>query len=228
MSNFESPLGNRKFGASGVGMREFNVPDENMLPEIVKESVNPVFRRKMAVDQSSITEFQNRVSQPLPNTSDYNIADIEQEVRAAREAKKTGKERLNEGALRRINMLLGMTRSTREFSFMGNSFVLQTLKAKEMREAIMAAAEFAGTVQEPFEIRRQFLARSLVQIASVEIEQFLGSTSLDAKLIFIEELDDALINRLYDEYLLLRKEAINKYAINTIDEAKEVMEDLKK
>lgn len=229
MSNFESPLGNRKFGSSGPAMREFNVPDESMLPEIAKESVNPVFRRRMAVDQSAITDFQNKIAQSAPQQqTEYGVGDAEREFREAREARKNGKEKITDGAKRRIEMLIGMTRSTREFSFADNSFVLQTLKAKEMREAIMAAAEFAGTVQESFEVRRQFLARSLVQVAGVDIEQFIGSNSLEAKLIFVEELDDALINRLYDEYLLLRKDAMSKYAINTAAEAKEVMEDLKK
>lgn len=72
------------------------------------------------------------------------------------------------------------------------------------------------------------MARSLTQVAGVDIDQFLGSNSLETRLAFIEELDDFLINRLYDEYLLLRKDAMSKYAINTADEAKEVMEDLKK
>jgi hypothetical protein len=228
MSNFESPLGNRKFGASGPAMREFNVPDESVLPEIAKESVNPVFRRRMGIDQSAITDFQNKIAQSAPQQTEYGVVDAEREFREAREARKNGKEKITDGAKRRIEMLLNMTRSTREFSFAGNSFVLQTLKAKEAREAIVAASEFAVTVQESFEVRRQFLARSLTQVAGVDIDQFLGSNSLETRLAFIEELDDFLINRLYDEYLLLRKDAMSKYAINTADEAKEVMEDLKK
>lgn len=220
MSNFESPLGNKKFG--NTNMREFNIPDESVLPEMARESVNPVFRRQMAVDQSSINDFQNRIN------SETSMADAEKEFREAREAKKTGKERLSEGARRRIEMLIGMTRSSREFSFAENTFILQTLKAKEMREAIMAAAEFAGTVQEPFEIRRQFLARSLTQVAGVEIEQFIGSSSLESRLAFIDEVDDVLLNRLYDEYLLLLREAKEKYSITTTEAAKEIIDDLKK
>jgi len=149
-------------------------------------------------------------------------------MKVAREAKRTGKDRLNEGARRRIEMLIGMTRTTRTSEIDGNVFVFQTLQAKEMRDAITAAAAFDGSVQSPFEIRRQLLARSLTQVAGVDIDQFIGSTILADKLIFIEELDEALLNRLYDEYLKLIQEARNKFAVKTEADVKEVVEDLKK
>jgi hypothetical protein len=139
-----------------------------------------------------------------------------------------GKERLGDGAKKRIEMLIGMTRHTHSAEIDGNIYNFQTLKSKEMRDALTAAAEFDGSVQSPFEIRKQLLARSLTQVAGVAIEQFIGDDSLDAKLLFIDELDDTLLNRLYDEYLILAREAKEKYSIKTSEEAKEVIEDLKK
>jgi hypothetical protein len=125
-------------------------------------------------------------------------------------------------------MLLGMTRSTREADVNGTTFTLQTLLSKEMREAISLASEFDGNVQSPFEIRVQFLARSVSEIGGIPIEQFLGSDNIEDKLSFIDELDDIFLNRLYEEYLILTKEAKQKYAISSKSEAEEVSDDLKK
>jgi len=218
MPSFDSPLGNKKF--SGTPMREFDVPDES-------ESYKPIQQQQQryVAGEAAIREMQMRMQQ---EEDQRDPVEIEKEIRAAKEARRTGKERLNEGAKRRLEILLGMTRTTHTADVGGNEFVFQSLKAKEMREAIVAAAEYDNTVQSPFEIRKQFLARSIVTVAGVDFAQFIGSDSLEAKLIFIEELDDALLNRLYDEYLKLAKEAREKFTIKNSEEAAAVVDDLKK
>jgi hypothetical protein len=222
MPGFDSPLGNKKFG--GSGMREIDIPDESGLtPENV---VNPIVRRRAALpplDDTDIQNFQHRMQE-----SERDPAELEREFREARKAKISGKEKLNEGAKRRLEMLLNMTRTTHDVNIDGNVFVLQTLPGKSMREAIMAASEFDGTVQSPFEVRRQFLARSLVEIAGVNFSQFVGSDDLEMKLSFIDELHEPLLNRLYDEYLKMAEVARNKYSIRNEMEAREIIDDLKK
>jgi len=222
MPGFESPLGNKKFG--GPGMREIDIPDESgMSPENI---VNPVVRRRASLpplDESAIQSFQNRIQE-----AEQDPAELEREFREARKAKISGKEKLNDGAKRRLEMLLNMTRTTHDVKIDGNVFVLQTLSGKSMSEAIMAASEYDGTVQSPFEVRRQFLARSLVEIAGVSFSQFVGSEDLEVKLSFIDELPEPLLNRLYDEYLKMADIAKNRYSIKNEMEAKEIIEDLKK
>ena len=97
-----------------------------------------------------------------------------------------------------------------------------------MRQAILDASQFDGTVQSPFEIRKQFLARSLVIVAGVPIDQFVGTSDFQARLDFIEEMDDQLLNRLMDEYSLLASESKQRYAIKKQEEVAEVIDDLKK
>lgn len=208
MPSFDSPISNKKF--SSAPMRELDVPDET-----------EHHTHRQTIDEGSVREFQMRMQEEDP-------AEIERQIRAAKEARRLGKEKLNDGAKRRIEILLGMTRTTHKADINGTPFIFQSLKAKEMRDAIIAASEYDGTVQSPFEIRKQFLARSIVGIADVDIEQFIGSNTLESKLLFIEELDDALLTRLYDEYLTLAKEAREKFTIKTQEDAKEVVEDLKK
>lgn len=216
MPETNSPLGRRKI--PGQQMREFTVPDES---EFIENSVNPVFnaQRAMGAQPSAFAVEAN---------SEPDLAEAEREIQRAREDRKIGKNRLSDGAKKRLDMLLGMTRGVRHCQIADTEFVLQTLKAKEMREAIIFASEFDGTVQSPFEIRKQFLARSLVQIGGIDIEQFIGAVDLDSKLLFIEELDDLLLNRLYDEYVALTKEAREKYLIKNESEVQEVVNDLKK
>ena len=215
MPNFESPIGSRKF--SNQAMRELEVPDETDAPNYPQQPqrYNPV------INESSIRDFQSRVEQ----TSNF---EEEREIMAAREARRTGREKLSEGAKKRIHLLLGMTQTTKEVNIENNSFVLRSLKSKEMRESLIAAAEYDGTVQAPYEIRRQILSRSLTYIAGVEVEQFIGSNTLDAKLLFLDELDESLLARLYDEYVTLAKEVKEKYNIKNDQDVKEVVDDIKK
>lgn len=217
MPNFESPIGKKKFASNT--MREFDVPDESGYADPAQAQFY------QNVNEASIRDFQAR--DPFMEAQ-RSEAEIEKEIRAAREAKRTGKERLSDGAKRRIEMLLGMTRVTREVDINGNIFVLRTLKSKEMSDAIFEVSKFDGTTQGAYEIRRQLLSRSLTHVAGVEIESFISSNALEGKLAFIDELDDPVITRLYSEYITLVNEAKSKYAPKNDQEVKEVLEDLKK
>ena len=205
MPSFDSSISNKSFNSAPL--REYDVPDES----------GP---RRYEVDENSIQDMQMRMQ--------HDPVEVEREIRAAKEAKRTGRERLGEGAKRRIEMLLGMTQTTHTADVNGTNFVFKSLKAKDMRAAIMIAANYDNTVQSPFEVRKQFLARSIVSIADVDFEQFIGSDTLESKLIFIEELDEALLNRLYDEYLKMVRTAKEKYRIKDDEDAKQVVADLKK
>ncbi len=215
MPNFESPIGKKTFAATP--MRNFDVPDES-------EYVGP-----SPIDHQSIREFQSRMSQQFPeNQERKHVSDVEREIREAREAQRTNREKMSDGAKRRIEMLLGMTQTSRQVDIEGNTFTLRSLKSKEVREAIFQASQFDGTTHGPYEVRKQFVARSLTQVAGLEIEQFLGSNTLETKLAFIDELDDSLLARLYEEYMILNNSSKEKYSIKNEQELKEVVEDLKK
>jgi len=220
MPEFKSSLGSKSF--AGQQLQEFDVPDEGEQ----NYSAPPRGRQfsNSPPDMDSIREFQNRIEAE----QQQDTGEFERQIKEAREVKRSGKERLNEGARRRIEMLIGMTRTTREVELLGNVYILQTLRSKEMRDAIMIAAEYDGSVQSPFEIRRQLLGRSLVQVAGVDVAQFIGSDTLDARLEFMDRLDESLLNRLFDEYQKMVDESRDKFALKTAADAQEVVEDLKK
>jgi hypothetical protein len=229
MASFDSPIGKKKFG--GPQMREIDVPDESgYSPGPPTEQGEPIVRRRPVpqVNVDQIRDFQARLQREETPVYERDPAEVEREIRQAREDKRVGRERLSDGAKRRIEMLVGMTRSSRNVDIEGNVFVLQTLKSKEMREALMRASEYDGTIQSPFEIRRQLLARSISQIAGVPTEQFLGSPDVELRFAFVDELDESLLNRIYEEYLTLVQESKEKFAAKTEEEVKEVLDDLKK
>lgn len=229
MPNYKSPLGSKQF--SGQPMREFDVPDETeqQYPDmhVAMRQRGPAMHGSqppMMPDMDAINAFQNRMGQE----SFEDTAQIEREIREAKEARRTGRERVDAGAKRRIEMLVGMIRTTRQVELEGSLYVLQTLRGREMRESIMAAAHYDGSVQFPYELRKQLLGRSLIHVAGVDIEQFVGSNSLEAKLELIEDLPETLLLRLYAEYSILVNESTEKYAIKSELDAQEVAEDLKK
>lgn len=207
MPGFDSPIGSKSF--QGAPMREFEVPDATGYSNVPNIEEIQQFQARM---ESHPHSHQH---QQTPQISQY-------------ERREQNSNRLGEGAKKRIEMLLGMSQTFREVKIDSNIFVLRSLKSKEMRDALIAAFQFDGTIQGPYEIRKQLLGRSLTHVAGVEIDQFLGSSSLENRFLFIEELDESLSSRLYEEYLLLSKDAKEKYAIKTEQEAKEVAEDIKK
>jgi len=225
MPKFDSPIGSKQF--QGQPMRDISVPDEGGYDQQpmsqrrhTREQGPPVF------DEASMREFQAQLQPPSPPVRE--MTNVEMDMIAAKKAKREGKERLSDGARRRIEILVGMTRLSKDVEIDGQLYRLQTLKSKELREALVATSEFDGSIQLVFETRKQLLARSLILVAGVEIAQFLNSDELQAKLDFIEEVDHSLLLRLYNEYVLLANEAQEKYALKTVAEVKEVAEDLKK
>lgn len=201
MANFDSPLGKKTFNATK--MRTFDVPDETNYSESYQEP------QELQEEQEDLNS-------------------LEKDLRKAQEARKTGKEFLTAAAKKRIDMLLGITRMTSEVNIDNTIFILRTLKSKEMREAIYNASLFEGTIHTTYELRKQLLARAITHIAGIDINEFLNSNLLEAKMIFIDEMDESLNNRLYNEYVDLVNKSNKKYAMKNIEDAKEVAEDLKK
>lgn len=224
MTSYNSPIGSKKF--PGQPMKDVVIPDESGVPVSSVSSRQPNLDYQL--DQEALRDFNARSGNLPPVPLQPELAQVEQQFREAREAKKMNRDRLSEGGRRRIEMLIGMTRVTRTVDIEDKTYVLQTLKSRELREAVTEASAFDGSVQSPFEIRKQLLARSLVQIAGADIAQFIGSDDLSARLDVIEEFDHYLLGRLYDEYLKMVEDARSRYAVTNETDAKEVVEDLKK
>ncbi len=227
MPKFDSPLGSKQ--VHNPQQREITIPDESGFRAPSPPSVRPQRPQGPPVfDENALREFNARMmpAQPPPPMMREESA-LEREILEAKRAKREGRERLSDGARRRIEMLIGMTRLTRDVDIGGNLYRVRTLTSKELREALVATGRYEG-VEFIFESRKQVLARCLTIVAGVEIDQFIGSPYLEDRLDFVEDMDHALLIRLFNEYNLLANEAQEKYAPKNEAEVREVLEDLKK
>lgn len=159
-----------------------------------------------------------------------DVTQFEQDVKAARLEKTIGTPKISDGARKRIELLANIGRLTKDVSIGGVVFTIRTLKSKEARDA--ATLTFTTSLTQldaSFEVRRQQLARSLIKIDGNSVGDVIGDASIEATLSFIEdELEDIVVNKLFDEFVSLKKEAQNKYGLNSNEDVKEVIEDLKK
>jgi len=125
-------------------------------------------------------------------------------------------------------MLCGISRNLKEVEIDGNVFVLRTLKSKELLDALLSSAKLDGTISLPFQTRKELLARSLVKIAGTDVSLFLGDDSIPARIEFLDELEEPLLEKLYREYTLLVNDVNVRYGLSDSQVAKEVPEDIKK
>jgi hypothetical protein len=144
MANFDSPIGKKQ--VQGPVMKEFNVPDESgftSAPPQVRsrpQQTAPVF------DPEVMQDFQARMAPPQPPPQrDPN--EIERQMMDLKRAKREGKDRLSAGAKHRIELLIGMTRLTKDIDIDGNIYRIRTLTSKELRDVLVAASEFDGNIQ---------------------------------------------------------------------------------
>lgn len=228
MTTFESPLGKKRVPSKP--MKEFDIPDDSDNGNGPQFNVDAAISQPgmKKLDMNEIHAFQQKLSGQQSSFQPQDETVIEQEIKQAREMKRTGKQRLTESAKRRLESLLGMVRETHQVPIGNVLFTLQTLTGKETREAIKATYNYDGTVEGPFEMRNQLLARSITSIGGLDFDQFVGSDNIEIKLLFVEELDDIVLNALYDGYLIMTKKAKEKYSINSDTQVQEVISDIKK
>lgn len=204
MSGFESSSFKKNVQQGRAPIREFNVgaPED--------------------FDQTTTTSYGS--------PQEMSQEELELAIREAKRQKLANANKIGDAAKKRIELLAGIGRLTRDVEIGGYSFSLRTLKAKETREA--ALSTFATSITQleaSYEARKQQLARSIFKIDGEEIEVIIGSNNLSDRMKFIEEeLEDVVVEKLWEEFVSLKEESKNKYGINTVKEAEEVSEDLKK
>lgn len=216
MSGFDSPNFKKNIPSNPKPMREFTVgaPEEG---EVRQYSFGP-------------TPQQSAVYQGPPQGHEMSLAEAEEAAREARKQKLANMNKIGDEAKKRIELLADIGRLTRDVIIGGYTFSLRTLKARESKEAALATFSTSITqLEASFEARKQQLARSIHRIDGEPLEVILGSRSLDDVMRFIEDnLEDVVVEKLWNEYVSLKEESRTKYGINTAKEAEEVAEDLKK
>lgn len=169
------------------------------------------------------------VGEPEDVSTQPSIQEAENLARAARQQRIDTANRIGEVAKKRIELLANIGRLNKDVKIGEYIFSLRTLKARETHDASTDSFKLSLTnIELSFEARRQQLARSIHKIDGNDIKDIIGSDELSMKIAFINELEENVVRKLWDEFSLLNKEAREKYGINTAEDAKEVANDLKK
>jgi len=221
--NIKSDISNRSFSAPTQPMRELSVPDASAGMNVEKANEILKARGMPLLPDSAAEAMQARSA-----VREMSVEEIEKSITDAKRAKATGKEKLGDTARKRIEILTGLGRLEREVEIEGVKFGLHSLKGRELREIFAAIAPWDGTVELSFELRKQTLARSLHRVFDTDLDLYLGSDSLEARLAIVEEMDEAILSRLHTEYQLLVDEINQKYAIKTAQDGANLADSLKK
>lgn len=168
--------------------------------------------------------------------------------RQAQEYQEQQEQRHLVDARRRIEIITGLGRKTREVPLETSTgtvtFTLRTLKTFEQNclSQVIEKSERLTTAEGKFifapsslaRIRIEALSHSLFLIDGQSIDIVLGTANSPyeqqvlARKDLIEEMDHALINHLFDNYEALTKETYDGYMPKTVEQAKEVVETISK
>lgn len=188
---------------------------------------SPISRKRMA-EANAPKQYVVPSDQEEGQADEMFDSNFENKVKMARKDKAEGIERLTPNAKKRIELLSNIGRLYKEVDIDGTIFSLRTLKSKEIAEVAINVLNYSNEFQAVFESRKHYLSRSLYKIDGMTIESILEENTQESKMTFIEELNETVVSKLMKEYDLLADEAKVKYGITTVEQAKEVAEDLKK
>lgn len=183
----------------------------------------------------SPNEDMDNIQMPMVENNRHlqSQEDVEQELRNARREKQEAIRngpKITDSAKKRIEILAGIGRLVKDIKIGEYTFTLRTLKAKEQREAAIATfTNSSSQMEASFEARKQQLARAITHIDGNDIEAVIGDNSLEAIMLFLEEdIEEIVLNKLFSEFVDMKKEIQEKYGIATKKDVEEVSEDLKK
>lgn len=195
---YESPLGRKKVGSSGGERKSYVVEDESL--EIPSEpvSLQPGVPVQLTAEQYNLMQSKRK------------------EILAAQ-------KKPSSGSKQRLEILADLGRLTQDVKIGEHVFTIESLKSKETREIYSAAANLEVASEAVFEIRTQTLARAIAKIDGHSVGMVIGD-SLEERLLFLDEMEEHVINKLYSTFT----EMMKSIEIKSKEEAKEVAEEIKK
>ncbi len=158
---------------------------------------------------------------------ELSVAERE-ELQRLRHDSYANKNKLGEHAKKRVEILADIGRLTRDVTVGGITFSLRTLKNREARETTTSIMKCPNDLDASYELKRQTLARSIFQVDGRDIEEALGGTSFDLKLALVDEMEEVVIIKLYNEFHKMRDDVVSQYGILSEKDVKEVVADVKK
>jgi len=207
---------------------------------------SPARRNYVVNDESSLPKVG--VSGIPEGAKEINPAMAASLRQQAMEKQEQAENRLLQEARRRIDIITGLGRKTRDVPIETDSgtitFTLRTLKTFEQnclaqivegtQRVPLPDGRFSFTPTGMYKIKLEALSHSLYLIDGQSVDLVLGTANsvyeeqVEARKQLIDEMDGALIDHLFLQYEDVSREAYDGYAPKTADEAKEVVETIRK
>lgn len=236
--SINSPLGRRSLAMQGQqpqqSQRVLSVPDESESEYEDFVPVNPKAQGMVPSQLSTQRQAQQRqqpqqqvgYNQNLHQPADFDdFKDMRQQhVEKSKKVSLDGRDR--------INYLIGIGRKTIDVPVGDVVFTLRTLKTREMRDALVAANDFeTKTFEHYYNLRNYTMAFALTAVDNMSLDLVLGIKDLNPNNVIdylLDEMDDVVLDYLYEKFLKLHNDQKNLFIIKTENELKEVTEDIKK
>lgn len=167
-----------------------------------------------------------KVEDPTTFESVDNIQQIEEEIRQ----QKVEHLRAPKPAINRLELLVGLGRTTTEIEVGGTIFGLKSLKNRELKDVIMNAAGAKTAIEEALIIRNCTLAYALYEVDGNPINLILGvgpENKENAVLELLEEMEEKVVAAIWAAYRKMDEENSEKKGDLGADD-KEVVENIKK
>lgn len=129
-----------------------------------------------------------------------NLEKIEQEINEPKKSLLKNKKSLED--------LIFLGRAEKIVNISDFTFKIQTLTNNEQKEVIFHISK-ALDEEKMFVLRTLTLAFSVREINGVSLDDFIGSDSIDEKIIFFNKLSSSLVNELFKVYSEILEESDN-------------------
>lgn len=166
----------------------------------------------------------------VDDPTDLEYSYEEQKLKELEQLRKNKKESLHkapEGAKQRLDYLLGISRLGEDVEVDNVVFSIRSLKAKETQEVIESVVSAQVNAVQAFEMRAHTMARSIYKIDGQDLGLVIGSNDIEDKVNFVKELDESLLNYLYERYTKMLQLNNKKFGDLGKDE-QEAVENIKK
>lgn len=164
-------------------------------------------RGELTVDDYDFNDPMERLKAAELEQSDSQ-EDLRQKVNKERNAEVP----VNKEAKSRFDILLGIARGTKDVVVDNITFSLRTLKSYESIDALSAAIAAKNAFEEMGSVRSRTLAYAIYKIDGVDSDRVFQTTSIDAKAEIIDNMSDAVVNYLFNEYNSLKNNIVESFS----------------
>jgi hypothetical protein len=227
---FNSPLGRLAFAEehalNGNNPKIIGISDET-------NPVKPKVIEKIKESEMDVYSTDKEEWDQIAKLVDDQEA-LREKVESLRAKNKESLLKINDKNREKVEVLLSLKRKTKDVEIGEMVFRISTLKRKQSKELSLALLDKRKTspndLDLTFELMNETLARVIVEVSDldttlgkfVSFKDFLGVEDEKDIVLFIEELDEDVVDLLYSEYLNLKKDVSFETSEKTVEEIKKL------